>query len=80
VLSRNEIARDYAYNRKIFLRVRRGYYVLSPNLSVKVGENWENIYHLMGVNIKEISLLPPLTSRSTVAELVTVEQEVEGVR
>ena len=35
VLSRNEVDRDYAYNRRIFKRVQQGWYVLNPSLSVR---------------------------------------------
>ncbi|WP_293370016.1 AAA family ATPase [Nevskia sp.] len=40
VLARNEQARDYAYNRRIFLRLRQGRYCLNPRIAVKVGEDW----------------------------------------
>jgi hypothetical protein len=35
VLSRNEIARDYAYNRKLFVRVAHGFYQLNPRLKLR---------------------------------------------
>lgn len=35
VLSRNEVARDYAYNRKLFLRVAHGFYQLNPRLRLR---------------------------------------------
>lgn len=35
VLSRNEAARDYAYNRRLFVRVELGWYQLNPQLSVR---------------------------------------------
>lgn len=44
VLSRNEINRDYAYNRYLFARMAHGYYVLNPLLAVKSGEEWINLY------------------------------------
>ena len=35
VLARNEVDRDYAYNRRLFLRVANGLYQLNPALSVR---------------------------------------------
>lgn len=35
VLSRNEVDREYAYNRRLFKRVQQGWYVLNPRLSVR---------------------------------------------
>lgn len=35
VLSRNEVARDYAYNRGLFLRVQQGFYQFNPGLAVR---------------------------------------------
>lgn len=48
VLSRNEVERDYAYNRALFRRVAQGWYQFNPELSVrrKVDgvESWVPIY------------------------------------
>lgn len=44
VLSRNEINRDYAYNRRLFARMAHGHYVLNPLLAIKSGEAWINLY------------------------------------
>lgn len=44
VLARNEISRDYAYNRRLFARTAHGYYVLNPALSLRQGEGWAPIY------------------------------------
>ena len=35
VLSRNEVARDYAYNRRLFIRLRQGLYQFNPLLQVR---------------------------------------------
>jgi hypothetical protein len=35
VLSRNEVDRDYAYNRRLFKRLRQGWYQFSPALSIR---------------------------------------------
>ncbi|MGZ8155403.1 MAG: ankyrin repeat domain-containing protein [Burkholderiales bacterium] len=44
VLSRNEISREYAYNRKLFARTGHGHYVLNPGLALRIGEDWTPIY------------------------------------
>jgi Ankyrin repeats (3 copies) len=44
VLARNEVTRDYAYNRKLFVRVGHGFYVPNPALSVRVGDAWIPLY------------------------------------
>lgn len=48
VLARNEIGRDYAYNRSLFLRVELGWYQFNPKLAVRFGrgdeERWSPIY------------------------------------
>lgn len=35
VLARNEVARDYAYNRALFVRVTQGWYQFNPRLAVR---------------------------------------------
>jgi len=40
VLSRNEVERDYAYNRRIFERIQQGWYVFNPLLRVRRAEAW----------------------------------------
>lgn len=49
VLSRNEVDRDYAYNRKLFLRMAQGHYVINPQLSLRVGESWQRIYDVFNL-------------------------------
>jgi len=48
VLSRNEVERDYAYNRALFVRVAQGWYQFNPKLSVRRRqgdeEAWTPIY------------------------------------
>jgi hypothetical protein len=44
ILAKNEINRDDKYNRQLFLRIKRGYYVINPNLSVRLEGEWHNIY------------------------------------
>ena len=48
VLARNEVERDYAYNRALFIRVAQGWYQFNPKLSVRrrqgAEETWTPIY------------------------------------
>ena len=48
VLSRNEIERDYAYNRALFVRIAQGWYQFNPRLSVRSGQGdaagWTPVY------------------------------------
>ncbi|MDD5034745.1 MAG: ankyrin repeat domain-containing protein, partial [Methylococcaceae bacterium] len=48
VLSRNEVDRDYAYNRRLFKRMKTGWYQFNPKLAVRFknaeGEAWTPIY------------------------------------
>lgn len=40
LLSRNEVESSYTPNRKLFTRIERGYYILNPNLKLKIGDDW----------------------------------------
>lgn len=44
VLARNEVARDYAYNRALFMRVAQGWYQFNPQLSVRRRQGEEEIW------------------------------------
>ncbi|QFY44839.1 hypothetical protein F6R98_21210 [Candidatus Methylospira mobilis] len=60
VLSRNEVERDYAYNRRLFQRVRTGWYQFNPALSVRVKngeeEAWTPVYAALNLPlVKEFS-------------------------
>jgi hypothetical protein len=47
ILAKNEVHREGPYNRKLFYRLRRGHYIINPNLSVRVEGQWSNIYELL---------------------------------
>ncbi len=53
VLARNEVERDYAYNRALFVRVTQGWYQFNPLLSVRrrqgEGEVWLPIYQALNL-------------------------------
>jgi len=44
VLARNEIDRDYAYNRGLFRRLQQGWYQLDPGLSVRRSQGEEEVW------------------------------------
>jgi hypothetical protein len=62
VLSRNEVERDYAYNRALFWRVQQGWYQLNPRLSVRRrqadgSDAWVPVYQALNLPfIKESAL------------------------
>jgi hypothetical protein len=49
VLARNEVGRDYPYNRRLFLRLSHGRYVLNPRLELRAGESFLPVCDAMGV-------------------------------
>jgi hypothetical protein len=50
VLARNEIDRDYAYNRALFKRVRQGWYQFNPRLKVRRGsDTWAPLYQVLNL-------------------------------
>lgn len=53
ILAKNEVHRNDPYNRKLFARVRHGYYIINPSLEIEVNGEWIAIYDLMGVALLE---------------------------
>lgn len=47
ILSKNEVHRDDKYNRKLFLRIKHGHYMINPKLSLRVEGEWRNVYDLL---------------------------------
>ena len=62
VLSRNEIERDYAYNRALFKRVRTGFYQFNPQLKVRQGQGeqaqWRSVYQALNLALIHEGALP----------------------
>jgi hypothetical protein len=48
VLARNEVSREYAYNRALFVRVSHGFYLLNPSLELRYREAQGEIWRPMG--------------------------------
>lgn len=44
VLARNEVARDYAYNRRLVTRVRYGRYLPNPAIRLRLADAWVPVY------------------------------------
>ncbi len=67
VFSRNEIGRDYAYNRRLFVRVRTGFYQFNPALAVRRvtvdGEAWVPIYAALNLALARETALPRFWAR-----------------
>lgn len=62
VLSRNEVERDYAYNRELFMRVAQGWYQFNPRLLVRrrkgEEEQWMPVYGALNLPlISEFALM-----------------------
>ncbi|QAU24803.1 hypothetical protein EO087_13065 [Dyella sp. M7H15-1] len=60
VLARNEVAREYAYNRDLFIRVAQGWYQFNPDLSVrrKINgeETWVRMFQVLNLPfLKELA-------------------------
>ena len=54
VLARNEVLRPETCNRKLFLRVAHGLYIINPLLDLEVAEDeWVNVYDLIHIDALE---------------------------
>ncbi|HVA40057.1 MAG TPA: hypothetical protein VNF49_05295, partial [Candidatus Binataceae bacterium] len=74
VLSRNEVERDYAYNRALFKRIAHGWYQFNPALQVRcrsgVGEeSWQSIF--TALNLPLIGEFATRYSREYVRQYLT---------
>jgi len=50
ILSKNEVSRQGPYNRKLFLRVCHGQYLINPGLELRIEGYWRRIYELLSVD------------------------------
>ncbi len=79
ILAKNEIVRQDPYNRQIFLRIRRGYYIINPLLEIEYEGEWRNIYGLTHTSELENSPDPQQqyfghylrNARAQIAEMMT---------
>ncbi len=57
ILAKNEMNKRDIYNKKLFLRVKHGHYILNPDLLLKFEDEWINIYKLLDLeSIKEAAI------------------------
>ncbi len=54
ILSKNEVERDDKYNRRLFLRIKRGHYIINPQLSLRVESEWRSIYDVLDTDMAAI--------------------------
>ena len=47
VLSKNEMTKNGPYNRKLFLRISRGQYIINPVLQLRLGDQWVRVHDLL---------------------------------
>jgi hypothetical protein len=63
VLSRNEVDRDYAYNRRLFWRIKQGWYQFNPELAVRrktaEDEIWLPVYEALNLKLVKEFAQPP---------------------
>ena len=55
LLSRNEVNSKYIPNRKLFVRHRRGYYQINPNIQLKTASGWIPITQICDVNPEDLA-------------------------
>lgn len=48
-LSENEVDRDAPRNRKLFKRIKRGHYILNPQLKIRQGTTWYDLHQLLSL-------------------------------
>ncbi len=51
ILSKNEVNSSNPYNRKLFIRFKRGQYIFNPKLSLRIAGEWEKIYDLLQIDM-----------------------------
>lgn len=73
VLAKNEVDRDDPYNRKLFVRIKHGHYIINPDLKIRIGEQWRPYYDLFRLDDLGIAAPPrppkPGKSRDRAGEL-----------
>ncbi|MBJ6610179.1 MAG: AAA family ATPase [Candidatus Thiothrix moscowensis] len=50
ILSKNEMYGKDRYNRKLFYRVKQGYYLFNPTLMLRIQGEWLNVYNLLDID------------------------------
>jgi ankyrin repeat protein len=47
ILGKNEVLGTDKYNKKLFVRLRQGHYLLNPTLEILIDDDWVNVYDLI---------------------------------
>ncbi len=63
ILAKNEINRNDPYNRKLFVRIQRGQYIINPNLDIAIQDDWVNIYDLINIDLLEKESQDPILNQ-----------------
>jgi hypothetical protein len=81
ILAKNEIDRDDPYNRKLFLRWRRGEYTINPRLALRVEGEWRRIYDVLSPERLGAQLRNPLHwGEHFYDPNASAEQALDGLR
>jgi len=78
ILAKNEINRRDIYNRKLFLRVQRGNYILNPDILIKVNDTWIELFKFLNLEdvkeqflyFKKFLLIPNETKLNTEPDVI----------
>ncbi len=81
ILSKNEVSRQGPYNRKLFLRVRHGQYLINPRLALRVEDDWRPIYELLSPDRLAGQLRDPVHWAGQVWDLnASMQRSIEALR
>ena len=64
LLAKNEVAKDDRYNKKLFLRLKNGIYILNPEIKIYTNNNWLSPLEIYGLSTF-INYLKPKEQRFT---------------
>jgi len=71
-LSENEVDRETPRNKKLFRRIKRGHYVLNPQLKIRVADQWENLHDVL--SLVNLSYSPSFLKSPIKGEYITGSQ------
>ena len=81
ILSKNEVSREGPYNRKLFLRMRHGQYLINPQLALRVEGEWRRIYELLSLERLAGALQDPVVWAGQVFDMNKRRQTaIDGLR
>ena len=81
LLSKNEIDSTNPYGRKLFMRLKTGYYILSPKLSVLYRDEWVPLYRCAGLDLlAKSAMVVDEHFKELVDDLHAWESDSDGAR